>query len=256
MVVESGWSPRRVHCESTAVAGSGRAAGRWSMVAAFSALWIGLKTPSPYQPGSRTILYDSLAPTDANVRIARHSANVNGVPTWRRMVSSRFASDYIGGQTGASDRLMWSGHKAPPDHPSASTGPFTLGSMDNHATADAINTAYEETVHFRPNTFSVPQGSAGKAFISQVSCYQACFGDAGPYESQAIKIAMVFQQLPLQKNPQKSLSHSFAKCLQRCLGHWNKGDLHHLLHKCRTIQHLIQHSSSTSNTTDAKVFAI
>ena len=89
--------------------------------------------------------------------------------------------------------------KALPDHPSASTGPFTLGSMDNHATADAINTAYEEAVHFRPNTFSVPQGSAGKAFISQLSRYLSCFGDAGPYESQAIKIAMVFQQL-LYKN--------------------------------------------------------
>ena len=58
------------------------------------------KTPSPYQPGSRTILYDSLVPTDANVRIARHLANVNGVPTRHRMVSSRFSSDYIGGQSG------------------------------------------------------------------------------------------------------------------------------------------------------------
>ena len=53
-------------------------------------------------------MYDSLVPTDANGRIARHSANVNGVPTRRRMVSSRIASDYIG----ASDRLMWSGHKS------------------------------------------------------------------------------------------------------------------------------------------------
>ena len=58
------------------------------------------KTPSPYHPGSRTILYDSLVPTDANVRVVRHSANVDGVPTRRRMVSSRFASDYIGGQAG------------------------------------------------------------------------------------------------------------------------------------------------------------
>ena len=58
------------------------------------------KTLSPYQPGSRTILYDSLVPTDAIGHIARHSANVNGVPTRRRMVSSRIASDYIGAQSG------------------------------------------------------------------------------------------------------------------------------------------------------------
>ena len=58
------------------------------------------KTLSPYQPGSRTIFYDSLVPTDANGYIARHSANVNGVPTRRRMVSSRIASDYIRAQSG------------------------------------------------------------------------------------------------------------------------------------------------------------
>ena len=58
------------------------------------------KTPLPYRPGSRTILYDSLVPTDANVRIARHLANVNGVPTRRPMVLSRLASDCIGGKLG------------------------------------------------------------------------------------------------------------------------------------------------------------
>ena len=63
------------------------------------------KTLSPYQPGSRTILYDSLVPTDANGHIARHSANVNGVPTRRRMVSCRETihigrADSIGAQSG------------------------------------------------------------------------------------------------------------------------------------------------------------
>ena len=38
------------------------------------------KTHSPYQPESRTILYDSMVPTDANVGIGHHSANVNGGP--------------------------------------------------------------------------------------------------------------------------------------------------------------------------------
>ena len=58
------------------------------------------KTSSLCQPGSCTTLYDPLVPTDANVRIARPSANVNGVPTRRRMVSSWFASDYLWGQPG------------------------------------------------------------------------------------------------------------------------------------------------------------
>ena len=64
------------------------------------------KTPSPYHPGSRTLLYDSLAPTDANVRIARHSANVNGGPDTTSdgfvPISLRLHRRPIG----ASDRLM------------------------------------------------------------------------------------------------------------------------------------------------------
>ena len=67
------------------------------------------KTLSPYQPGSRTILYDSLAPTDANGHIARHSA-------WCADATSdgfvpnclRLRVEYIGSRSpiGASDRLM------------------------------------------------------------------------------------------------------------------------------------------------------
>ena len=75
MVAEGGWSPRRVHCESTAVAGSGRAAGRWSPVAAFLALWIGL------------YLYDQSFPSR---RWARFCGCVNLKS--RRNPSSRSAS--------------------------------------------------------------------------------------------------------------------------------------------------------------------
>ena len=50
-------------------------------------------------------------PTNVNVHIVGHSANVNG-RHW--MALSRFASDYIGGQSGGggggSDRLVSSGH--------------------------------------------------------------------------------------------------------------------------------------------------
>ena len=73
------------------------------------------KTLSPYQPGSRTILYDSLVPTDANGHIARHSANVNGVPR-ADATSDGFVPNCLRlhrSPIGASDRLiiMWSGHE-------------------------------------------------------------------------------------------------------------------------------------------------
>ena len=65
------------------------------------------KTLSPYQPGSRTNI---VRLPRTNWRVARHSANVNGVPTRRRMVSSRLRLHRS--PIGASDRLMWSGHKS------------------------------------------------------------------------------------------------------------------------------------------------
>ena len=45
------------------------------------------------------------------------------------------------------------------DHPAASTGPFTLGSIESHAKPALISAAHVKAVHFRPNTFNVPQAS-------------------------------------------------------------------------------------------------
>ena len=51
------------------------------------------KTPSLYAHRTNQGVVQYLVPTDANVRIVRHLANVNGVPTRHRKVLSRFASD-------------------------------------------------------------------------------------------------------------------------------------------------------------------
>ena len=141
-----------------------------------------------------------------------------------------------------------------PHHSPAATGAFTLGTMDSQTTAATINAAYEEAVHFRPNTFNVPHGSSGKAFVAQLSVYLQGFGDSGPFEGQALRIAMVFQQLLLQKT--RPPSQSLAKCLQTRLHQWNNGEIDQLRHECRTIQQLLQsQSSTTAQSTDARHFA-
>ena len=122
-----------------------------------------------------------------------------------------------------------------PEYATVQLDRFTLGSLGGEAGSSAINDAYAEAVHYRPNAFEVPNGSAGRAFVAQLSKYLLCFGNAGSFEGQALKVAMVFQQLLLQK-PFSSSSTAYAKCLQRRLDTWQQGDLGQLLHECRTIQ--------------------
>ena len=110
------------------------------------------------------------------------------------------------------------------------TGRFTLGCLSEEDTAAAISSVYEEAVHFKPNAFLVPNGSVGRKFVRQLSEYLACFGNAGSYQGQALKIAMVFQQLLLQK-PHRSQVPSFSKCLQRRMDLWQQGDIEQLLMK-------------------------
>ena len=122
-----------------------------------------------------------------------------------------------------------------PEYATVQLDRFTLGPLGGEAGSSAINDAYAEAVHYRPNAFEVPNGSAGRAFVTQLSKYLLCFGNAGSFEGQALKVAMVFQQLLLQK-PFRSSSTAYAKCLQRRLDTWQQGDLGQLLHECRTIQ--------------------
>ncbi|XP_065177350.1 uncharacterized protein LOC135808131 [Sycon ciliatum] len=101
---------------------------------------------------------------------------------------------------------------------------FVLGTMTAEECANAINRTYDEAVHFRPNAFDVLSGGVGKDFVNQLSQYLLVFGNAGPFEGQALKVAMVFQLLLLQK-PFQAATSSHAKCLKRRLELWRAGAL-------------------------------
>ena len=85
-----------------------------------------------------------------------------------------------------------------------------------------IQNTYDELVHFRPNASQVPTGGVGNSFVTQLTTYLSCFGRARPYEGIAIKVAMVYQQLLLQK-PCGVRPDSAAACLKRRMELWNRG---------------------------------
>ena len=74
--------------------------------------------------------------------------------------------------------------------------------------------------------------------MSQLSRYLSCFGNAGTHDGLATKVAMVFQQLLLQK-PHTPTPISLSSILQRRLNSWNNGDLASL-HECHTIQQQLE----------------
>ena len=134
---------------------------------------------------------------------------------------------------------------------------FALGTMTAEESARVINSAYDEAVHFRPNTFDVPNGSGGKEFVNLLSQYLLVFGNAGTYQGQALKIAMLFQMLLLQK-PFQSNPSSYAKCLKRRLELWRVGAIPKLMEEFRTIhEQLAKHQQrhEKSNPDGAKRFA-
>ena len=68
-----------------------------------------------------------------------------------------------------------------------------------------------------------------------LSEYVEWFGNSTPYADQAIMLALVFQQLMLQK-PHKAPESCYVKCLKRRMESWRKGHIHELFHESETIQ--------------------
>ena len=134
---------------------------------------------------------------------------------------------------------------------------FALGTMTAEESARVINSTYDEAVHFRPNAFDVPNGSGGKEFVNLLSQYLLVFGNADMYQGQALKVAMLFQMLLLQK-PFQSNSSSYAKCLKRRLELWRVSAIPKLMEESRTIHEQLtkyQQRHEKSNPDGAKRFA-
>ena len=116
---------------------------------------------------------------------------------------------------------------------------FTLGTTTAEDCATAIDNAYNEAVHFRPNAFDVPSGSVGKEFVQLLSQYLLAFGNGSSFRCQGFKVAMLFQMLLLQK-PFHAPPSAFAKCLKRRLELWRAGAISDLIEECRTIHKQIE----------------
>ena len=120
---------------------------------------------------------------------------------------------------------------------------FQWGRLGGDDFAHALHSAYSEIVHWRRNVFLVPSGSAGKAFVRELTRLFLAFAQASSVESVAFEAIMVASVLLLQKPHSSSKAKDHASALERRLCAWNEGDLDGLLREGRTIQAQLQHAS-------------
>ena len=127
-------------------------------------------------------------------------------------------------------------------HVTAPRETFCLGNLTASETMTALSTTYDKCVHLAPNAFQVPRGNVGRRFITTLSSYFNCFGDAGSYADSALMVAAVFQMLMLQVPRSDPPAH--AKLLDRRLDQWFHGQINELLLETETIHNLRAKSST------------
>ena len=111
------------------------------------------------------------------------------------------------------------------------------GTIEGSDFVERVNIAYDEVVHWKRNLFMVPFGKAGREFVQELTHLFRCYGERSALECIALKAAMLFCTLLLQKPHVSASSKDIINCLQRRLPLWKQGNINELLLEGRTVQH-------------------
>ena len=123
---------------------------------------------------------------------------------------------------------------------------FSGGSHSSYDFVSIINAAYNEVIHWKGNLFSVPYGSCGKAFVSELSRLIRAYAERSSLESVALTTANVACVLLLQCPNPHPKPHKISSSLSRQLIIWKDGLIEELLDEGRTIQHQLSRLSNSN----------
>ena len=119
-----------------------------------------------------------------------------------------------------------------------------------------IENAYDEISKWCKNTFLVPFGKTGKEFIDTLKEVINKWNNGSEMEFIALKVAIVFLALCLQKPGPKSKSKDHQDCLAKRLVLWEKGEVD-ILREGRMIQRRLGNSRrATDPPNRAKILQI
>lgn len=113
------------------------------------------------------------------------------------------------------------------------------GDLSGEDFMKAIDDAYAQVVHWRPNRFNVSSGPRGKQFVAELAHLFDAFPAESDLEAIALKAAMTLPLLILQKPQAKSKTHDHILCLQCSLRLWQKGDIADLLKESKALKKLL-----------------
>ncbi len=123
----------------------------------------------------------------------------------------------------------------PPYQPTSSQS-FLWDARGAEEVACSLDRAYTEIVHWRPNVFTIPLGSAGKRFVEETCRLAAAFAESKAEESVALLALMVMPALLLQQPRDAATHRERVSCLDRRMKDWTTGKIEELLLEGRVIQ--------------------
>ena len=103
-----------------------------------------------------------------------------------------------------------------------------------------IDSAYNEIITWRKNTFLVPYGKIGRDVVDQLSKHINDWNNGTAMQHLALKAAILLLAVGLQKPSQKSKAKEHQECLERRLKLWRNDEIDFLLREGRMIQRRVQ----------------
>ena len=100
----------------------------------------------------------------------------------------------------------------------------------------AINSCYIEVVHWKPNIFLVPFGSAGTSFVIEVARLFQLFADSSLLEHVSMRAITRIKIILLQKPSKRSKTEDHISYIKRRLHLSSNVDIQQLLKEGRSIQ--------------------
>ncbi|XP_065918834.1 uncharacterized protein [Dysidea avara] len=113
---------------------------------------------------------------------------------------------------------------------------FQWGDLDGSCFISELDKVYLEVIHWKKNSFAVPRGSAGKAFVLELARLFRAVGEGSSLESVALKEIVVVCILLLQKPSRTSKDKDHTLLLEQRLKQWKDGNLLELVTEGGAIQ--------------------
>ena len=129
-----------------------------------------------------------------------------------------------------SHQVQFPEYEAVPTDPLLTWGDIEI---DGSVFVERINYAYTEIISWRRNLFKIPYGKVGKSFVVELARLFNLYANKSMFEGCALKLAMIFPALMLQRPHPSSKNKEHISYLECSLVLWAEGDIDGLLVESR-----------------------